>query len=475
MFEIAKTSPAPLTEQIVEYYAQRIEQGAMAAGTRLPSVRQLASRLGISAHTVLGGYERLVGLGLVQARTGAGYFVASRAKSEASAEAEPGWPSPSSSEGFAHSVLAGHHGLLQAGSGFLPPGWFDDAIPPSTIARCLRESASNGSIAPTQGLLALRTQVADRLARRQIAATPGHIMTSYGASQALHLVARCVAGPGDVVLVDDPGYFFLYSQLEALGVRLVSIPRFEDGPDIEALERAVAEYRPKAFFTQTLLHNPTGGNTSPAKCHRLLVLAEANDFHLVEDDAYGELAGDHHVRLAQIGGLKRVIYIGSFAKVLNPGLRVGYVAASAAMIERLIDLKLTSVLSGSGVEETIVAEVLASGRFNRHIRRLAERLSKARSATTEMLGSLGFEVSPLHAEGLFLWCSVPAGVDVDHLTAAARDAGIVLANGAMFSRTGGSRDRLRFNPGCCTDPRLAAFLRAYLAASLPTKLAKRLT
>ena len=465
MFEIAQTSGAPLTDQIVEYYTERITAGRLSPGHRLPSVRQLAARLDISAHTVLGAYERLTGLGLTQARVGAGYFVASRAPAGALADTEPGWPAASTNEGFAHSVMSVDRELLQCGSGFLPAAWFDDAITPASIARCLRGDAA-GVIAPTQGLPALRRLLGERLARRQIATSASNIVTTFGASQALSLVARCLAAPGDAVLVEDPGYVFLYSQLQALGIRPVSVPRLADGPDIDALERLVAEYRPRAFFTHTLLHNPTGGNTSPAKCHRLLVLAEARDMTLVEDDIYGELAGDHPVRLAQIGGLQRVIYISSFTKVLSPALRVGYVAASPSMIERLIDAKLTNVLSGSALEESVVAEVLESGRFNRHMRRLAERLARARTSAIPALSAMGFEVKPTDAEGQFLWCTAPDGVDVSALVDAARACGIVLANGALFSQTGGSRQQLRFNAAYCNDPRLASFMKRHLPQTI---------
>ncbi|CAN5477414.1 PLP-dependent aminotransferase family protein [soil metagenome] len=461
MFDIAKTSGPPLTDQIVEYFAQRIEAGQLAAGNRLPSVRQLAARLDVSAHTVLGAYERLIGLGLTQSRAGAGYFVAVRARPGAALDVEPGWPAASTSEGFAHSVMSADRDLLQCGSGFLPATWFEDVVTPAGVTRALRDAAT-ANIAPTQGLPALRKLLSERLVRRQVAATAGQIVTTFGASQALQLTARCLAVPGDVVLVDDPGYFFLYSQLQALGIRPVSVKRAADGPDLDALEKAIAEYHPRAFFTQTLLHNPTGGNTSPAKSHRLLVLAEANDMVLVEDDVYGELAGEQRVRLAQIGGLSRVVYVSSFTKVLNPALRVGYVAASPSMVERLIDAKLTSVLSGSALEESIVAEVLESGRFNRHIRRLGERLARARSAAADTLSAMGLRAERTDGEGLFIWCSVPSGVNVPELVDVARARGIVLANGALFSRTGGSADKLRFSAASCNDPRLAAFMGEYL-------------
>ena len=124
----------------------------------------------------------------------------------------------------------------------------------------------------------MREQLAERLVQRGIAVGPANIVTTFGASQAFDLLARILFAPGDTVLVEDPGYFVLFEQLRAHHVKLVPVPRRANGPDIEALEAACRAHRPRAFFMQTLLHNPTGTNTEPAICHRLLSLAETYGF-----------------------------------------------------------------------------------------------------------------------------------------------------------------------------------------------------
>jgi DNA-binding transcriptional MocR family regulator len=468
MFTLAKDTAVPLTEQIVRHFAQRIDEGALLPGARLPSVRQLAARLEVSVHTVLVALERLSGQGYVASRPGAGYFV-SRTAARAAAEpaAAPRALPATTTSGFTHSALSADATLLQAGSGYLPRHWYEDAIAPATLARSLRESAEAAVVPPVQGLPALREQLAQRLARRQIPATPAHLLTAFGASQALQLAARAVAVPGDVVLVDDPGYFLLHSQLAALGLRVVGVPREADGPNLDALADLVQEYRPRAFFTQTLLHNPTGGSTVPARSHRILNLAEAFDFVLVEDDVYGDLAGDAGVRLAQIDALRRVIYVGSFSKLLSPSLRVGYLAAPLALAERLVELKLMDVLSGSTLEEALVAEVLRSGRYHRHVLRVRERLARARGAAIAALQGCGlrFDADAAGAGGVFLWATLPPGVQAPALVEAAREAGIVIAGGHMFSRRGVGFDRLRLNAAWGTDARLLGFLKQQLGAA----------
>lgn len=468
MFTLAKDTAVPLTEQIVRHYAQRIDDGALLPGARLPSVRQLAARLEVSVHTALVALDRLAGMGYVASRPGAGYFVLRPAGRAAAEVPPPAPPAPATTTaGFTHSALSADATLLQAGAGYLPRHWYEDAIAPATLARSLRESAEAAVVPPVQGLPLLREQLAQRLAQRQIPATAAHLVTSFGASQALQLAARALAAPGDVVLVDDPGYFLVHSQLAALGLRVVGVPREAEGPDLRALAALAEEYRPRAFFTQTLLHNPTGGSTTPARSHRVLNLAEAFDFVLVEDDVYGDLAGDAGVRLAQIDGLRRVVYVGSFSKVLSPSLRVGYLAAAPVLADRLVELKLMDVLSGSTLEETLVAEVLRSGRYHRHVLRLRERLARARVAAIAALRGCGlrFDAEAAGAEGVFLWAALPPGVEAPALVEAARAAGIVIAGGHMFSRRGAGLDRLRLNAAWATDARLLGFLRERLGAA----------
>src|SRR5690606_22361579 len=130
----------------------------------------------------------------------------------------------------------------------------------------------------------LRCLLAERLRRKEVGASPSNLLTTMGASHALYLVAKALAAPGDVVMVDDPGYFFVNTQLSDLGIRVIGVPRAADGPDMGHLERLAAEYRPKAFFTQSVLQNPTGWDLSLSACHRLVIAAKRWDFMLVEDD-----------------------------------------------------------------------------------------------------------------------------------------------------------------------------------------------
>jgi DNA-binding transcriptional MocR family regulator len=316
-----------------------------------------------------------------------------------------------------------------------------------------------------QGLLELREQVAARLVQNGIAAGAANIVTTYGASQAFDLLARILLAPGDAVLVEDPGYFVLFEQLRAHHVRLIGVPRRADGPDLEALEAACRAHRPRAFFVQTLLHNPTGSSADPANCHRILSLAEQFGFAVVEDDVYGDLHEGPAVRLAQIDGLRHVIHVGSYTKLIGPSLRVGYVAADGATVAQLVERKVLSVLSGSTLLECFVSEVLGGGRYKKHVEQIRVRLARMRRDARAGLESTGIEFDGAPGEGMFLWGRVPDAVPVDGLVRRARDHSILLARGSLFSANEGCSQWLRFNVAHSVSPPLVQFLRESLRAA----------
>ena len=318
---------------------------------------------------------------------------------------------------------------------------------------------------PPQGLTELREQIATRLLQHGIAASAANIVTTYGASQAFDLLARILFSPGDTVLVEDPGYFVLFEQLRAHHVRLIGVPRHADGPDVAALEDACRAHRPRAFFMQTLVHNPTGSSADPAHCHRILSLAEQYGFAVVEDDVYGDLYEGPAVRLAQIDGLRHVIYVGSFTKLIGPALRVGFVAADPGLVTRLVERKVLSVLSGSTLLECYVSEVLDGGRYKRHLEQVRTRLARMRRDARAALESAGVEFAPEPGEGMFLWGRVPEGARVDELVRRARERRILLARGALLSPQQGCTQYLRFNVAHSTSAPLVQFLRESLQAA----------
>ncbi len=458
---LVRNSETGLTDQIVDAISEKIQRHEMSEGERLPSVRKLAAELHVSIFTAKNAYDRLVSKGLIQARVGSGYFV-SRKKLTGITHIEAPIELPNSSLGLAKRALDLSRISVPAGSGFLPPLWADNAIPTAVFSKIAKRSSAPLMPSPAQGAVLLRLQLASSIQQRGIPASSENVIITFGASQAFDLIIRTLLKPGDTVLVEDPGYFVLHSQLIAAGIKIAPVIRNLDGPDLVSLEQQIKLHQPKLFFTQTLMHNPTGGNNSVQISHRLVSFAEKYQFYLVEDDVYGDLADAHAVRLAQLDGLNRVIYVSGFTKILCAGIRVGYIAAHSNFISPLLEQKILTVLTGASMVELAVAEVMESGHFKKHVMKLRERLARARADSVRALKSVGVEAEDNEANGFFIWSQLQNPMDLDELVLRAQEAGILLAKGNLFSPSASCPYFIRFSAAYSADVRLIQFLKQHL-------------
>lgn len=464
MFALDRDSPAPLADQIEQRLRQLVEGGQLPPGSRLTSIRQLASQLAVSPNTVVTAYDRLVAAGLIDSRGTAGFFVSERAAAmpdeallEAGEEQEAVWLAQQANDQPA--------GLLLASSGALPASWLADAVPAAAVQRALaRHEAGMAARCPPQGLPELRERIAALLRQQGLAIDAGRLLTTWGSTHAIDLILRAFTKPGDAVLVEDPGYFLMFGRLQQAGLRIVPVARRHDGIDLAQLEAACREHRPRLMFVQSVLHNPTGWGSSAANLHRVLMLAQQHDVLIAEDDVHGHFHPGHPTRLAQLAGLDRVIYYASFCKALSPALRLGYIAAEPALLKPLMREKIYSVLTTGALNELVLLELLAAGRWRKHLDRLQQKLGSARTAAARQLRQAGVLLHHPGEGGLFLWGAVPAGVDIDELVRDAYRNQILLVRGATF-RANGERDpHIRFNVVFSQQPKLADYLSARFAA-----------
>lgn len=463
MFSLDRSSPTPLADQIELRLRELIASGQMPPAARLASIRQLASQLAVSPNTVVTAYDRLVALGLIDSRGTAGYFVnEQRAPSfpeaqalEAGEEQDGVW--------LAQQAHDQRQGVLLASSGALPPTWLEDAVPAAAVQRGLaRSTAGMASRCPPQGLPELRERIALVLRGMGIAVDAGRVLTTYGGTHAIDLICRAFLQPGDTVLVEDPGYFLMFERLRKDGYRVIPIARRPDGVDLAQLEAACVAHRPRLLFIQTVLHNPTGWGSSAANLHKVLVLAQQHGFLIAEDDVQGHFHPGHAVRLASLSGLERVIYYSSFCKALSPAIRLGYMAADPALLKVLLREKIYSVLTTAALNEYVMLEVLAAGRWRKHLDRLQARLLKARLNCARQLTAAGMQLDHPGEGGLFLWGALPEGVDTGLLVQDAYRNKILLARGSTFSADKAFDSHLRFNVAFGQQPRLADYLRERL-------------
>jgi DNA-binding transcriptional MocR family regulator len=368
------------------------------------------------------------------------------------------------------TALQGSAGAIKAGAGVLPSeGWFDDDAIKQSARTALRRSGTSFAAYPLPlGYRPLRDLLALKLINTGIAAQADQVLLTNGASHALDLVIRTLAGPGDAVLVETPGYHSLFSYLRLNGVPFAAVQRNAEGLDVDALEAAVRRVRPRLLIVNSILHNPTGLTLGPNDAHKVLALAERHDFTIVEDDIYGDFASSSTLRIANLDQLNRVVYVSSFSKTISANLRLGYVAARRDIVRRLADRKLVTHLATSELNERIVAELLSSGAYRRQLDRIRQKLARKRPHVATKLRRAGMEIAGEPTGGFFLWARSPRVPASERLAEIALRRDLILAPGAVFSPTNGSSPWPRFNVAHCDsaafDERMRASLDEYESA-----------
>jgi DNA-binding transcriptional MocR family regulator len=449
----------PAVERIVGAIRRRVNAAELPTGARLPSVRGFAGAAGVSRHAVVEAYDRLQAEGYVVSRRGAGFFVAEGRRRRAD-PIEPERQRAYDVAWLIREVLEADETWLKVGGPWLPESWLDLEALQSTIRGLGRgEDVSHLTrYGPPLGYLPLRQQLRQLAAELGIEAPAGQLLTTAGGSHALDLVVRQFVRPGDAVLVEDPGYYNLFGYLRFTGARLLGVPRREDGPDVAALRALAAEHRPRLFFTQSALQNPTGSTTSPAVAYRLLEAARDFDLTLIEDDTYADLDPSPWPRLASLDRLERVIYLRSFSKALSGSLRVGFLAASPAVIEALANLKVLSQISTSLFSEKLVFRLIAEGHYRRYLERVRARLGDARAAALALFAGAGMQVFVEPRGGNLLWARFPGVESAKVLAERARSQGVILGVGDVFRPNLEPSPWMRFNVTLCDDPRIARFI-----------------
>ena len=460
----------PLADQIVAGIKRQIDDRHLRPGTKLPSIRGFAESYRVSRFTVVEAYDRLVAMGYLQSRPGAGFYAAT---AHAPADAPPLVPSDNHRRNedlvwLIRRLLDAGEDTVLAGGPWLPSSWLDEAgIRQSLNVLARKNGAYLLEYGHAFGYLPLREHLGLMLAGLGITAHPDQVLLTHGASQALELVIRCLLKPGDAALVDDPGYYNMFGHLRLQGVEMLAVPRNRDGPDIATLERLAASHRPKVYFTQSVMQNPTGTDMSPHVAFKVLQAAGRYDFTVVEDDIFCDLQVRAPPRLATLDQLNRVIYVRSFSKTLSGSLRVGFVACRPDIANELADIKMLTSITTSQFTERLIYLMLVDGHYRKFLSRLQERLGEARIAVARSFERIGLEMFVEPTEGMFVWARFPHVEDALEPAEAAQRDGIMLAPGTVFRPHLERSPWLRFNVAVCEDTRVQRWLQHFASNAAP--------
>ena len=461
LFPVALDAGAdlPLFLQIARAISDDVARGRLRPGGALPGSRTLAATLEVHRTTVVAAYAELAAQGWITTRPGGATRVASvmpdprprrfssRVRPRTGVPARAGFdvealPSPPLAPPPPPGALALWGGVPDV-----------RLVPRDVIGRAWRR-AVRGSHAllayasDSRGEPRLRAALAGVVsATRGLAATADDVLVVRGSQMALDLAARALIRPGDVAAVEAPGYGPARRVLERSGARVVPVPVDRDGVDVAALE-ALAVRAPLRVVHLTPHHQyPTTVTLSPARRLALLELARRARFAVLEDDYDHEFHYDGRpvLPLASADAHGVIVYIGTLAKVLAPGLRLGYVVAPRPLLDRMTAERRLIDWHGDQVLERAVAELIEDGELQRHVRRMRRIYERRRdvlcAGLDRRLPGILFYRRP--AGGMALWADVERGVDVEAWAARARTAGLFFQTGRTFAFDGRPTPHLR--------------------------------
>ena len=485
--DLRRDGSTPVTRQLVDRLVELIDDGALEPGARLPSTRALAAEVGINHLTAARVYRRLADMGYVTAAVGSGTFVRRRPPTSGAALSDD-WqhdllqPRPHShaAQVLAEAMAAGH------GRNAIPlaAGFPDPALCPSRELAMItaRLVADDPTIATdyleVEGLGALREQLAAMGRESGFAEAPEEILVTTGARQGLDLVARALLGPDDVAAVESPTFAGTLASLQATGARVLGLPVDQDGADIDALERILGRHEIKLVVVQSSCQNPTGADLSMSRRRRLLELARERGFLVLDDGVYATIryAGRELPRL-RAEAPSHVIHVDSLSKSIGGGLRVGWVAASGPVFERLVQLKLDTDIHSAALPQHVAAAYLAEHGHRELSAGVLPVYRRRRDAmATALERHLGSEATwRVPDGGHHFWVTLRRPVDERAFYAEALDNGTSFLPGGAVQADPSAHTRLRVGFGLAAEEDLDEGIRRLAVALRVVRRRQRVT
>jgi len=332
-------------------------------------------------------------------------------------------------------------------AGGLPAG---ELFPTERFAEaCKKVLAENARAAlqygPTEGYQPLREMISQNLNRYGIPASPENVLITSGSQQALDLIAKLLINRGDRILTEAPTYLGALQAFNVFGARYVTVPIDHDGIRTDLLEEALRS-GPKFMYLLPNFQNPGGVTMSLTRRKEIVELSNRYGVPIIEDDPYGQLRfeGEHNPPLVLLDRvnmhsdptyqLGNIIYLSTFSKTLAPGLRLGWIVAPPDVIGKLVQLKQSADLHTSTFNQVIAYEVARDGFIDEHVRTIRRVYKERRDVMLQTMD----EFFPKEVEwtrpqgGLFLWVTLPDGMDCDRLFKAAVDQNVAFVPGYCF-------------------------------------------
>src|SRR5215469_3502144 len=421
----------PLHRQVYDGYREAILRGDLAPGQRIPSSRELAFEIQVSRFPVLHAYAQLVAEGYFESRVGSGTFISATLPEQMTSSEQCTDCSERAPSGL--RPVARRNSLypkFRRDSPFRGWGAFGlhqpafDQFPFQVWSEFVNRHTRNPSSSSLRridplGLQRFRSEICCYLrTARSVKCDPEQVMIVSGSQQALDITTRVLLNPGDSVLVEEPGYNLQRAVLAAAGCRLRLVPVDDQGMDITRAARLKAV---KAAFVTPSHQFPLGSTMSATRRLLLLNWAQSAGAWIIEDDYDSEYRFDTKP-IASLQGLdvnSRVIYIGTFSKVLFPSLRIGYIVIPPDLIDHFVAVRFVMDIFPPYLFQEVLADFMSLGHFGRHIRKMRQIYSARRSTLIDCLHTEFGNMLPVHGAAAVMHFTVtlPEGFD-DHEIAA---------------------------------------------------------
>ncbi|MDA3893524.1 MAG: PLP-dependent aminotransferase family protein [Salinivirgaceae bacterium] len=401
LMSINKNSRQPVFQQIFEQIKIIIEEDILSIGEKLPSTRKLAESLGVHRTTVYRAYEELWAAGYLESNIGGNSRVRQRpliAKSNSDLEISTfDWSYRFSN---AANLLYPYKELSTNANNvlldFRPLSPDADLLPIDDYRKCMNTVLKNDganllNYGSSYGYKPLREQLAKQLQQHSISTSANEIVLTNGIQNGLELVLRSLCNTGDCIFSESPSYTKGLWLMKFLNLKVVEIPMTQNGVNIKALEQNLKKHKPKAIYTMPTFHNPMGISSSQEHREQLLALCEKYQIPLIEDGFEEEMKyfGKAVLPIKSMDRNKMVIYMGTFSKILFPGIRIGWIVAAEPLITKLGAMKQTTELSGISITQAAVHEFCKRGYYELHKKRIhrvyRKRMQQALQACREFL------------------------------------------------------------------------------------------
>lgn len=475
----------PAYRQICNQVMALVDEGRLRPGDRLPSTRVLGPDLGLHRSTVLRAYEELRALGYLESRPGS--YSTIRRRSRHPTIRSPTVPVRSAAVIDWQAVAVGGIGELESPAH--PAGEKSDAVdferlsadpelaPDEAVRRCVKSVLLRGrgaalDYSDAAGWPPLRELLADRMASHGAASVVDEIVVTAGAQHALDLILRFLTQRGDRVIVEAPTYGLFHELLRLHGLTAVEVPMRDVGMDLDHLERVLRDgapgLRPRLLYTMPSFHNPTGITTDQNHRERLLLLCEHHRIPVVEDGFEEEMkyTGKGVLPVKSMDSRGLVLYVGTFSKVVFPGLRVGWIAAPREAVASLTDIQRVSSYAGNTLAQATAARFCAGGEFEKYLRRVHRIYRKRMRALLEGLDREMPEgvVWTRPRGGYMVWLTLPPGLGEDEMAVRLAEAGVKVSFGRRYFGETPARGHIRLSIACVNEAEIRTGCRRLGAA-----------